>query len=281
MTFRSPQPNAFRAARQIGAFSRTRFGDTEHQGGLTGITWPHKLGPNDTTEVSAARLVRVRGGAPTAREDGFDGALVRAWIARIAASIADQRNFLTQLDAAIGDADHGVNMDRGFSAVVRELADDDVAPGELLAHTGRVLIFRVGGAAGPLFGEAFRCAGESMGDTDTLDAEALLAALRSALDGVQQLGAAVEGDKTMVDALAPAVGAFEREIRSGRGLSDATAHARDAAEQGMKATIGMQARKGRASYLGARSVGHQDPGATSTYLVFEALDRTVREAITS
>lgn len=151
-------------------------------------------------------------------------------------------------------------------------------PGELLDHTGRVLILRVGGAAGPLFGEVFRRAGETIGGLATLDAEAMLAALRSALDGVQRLGAAVEGDKTMVDALAPAVGAFEREVRSGRGLAAATGHARDAAEQGMKATIPMQARKGRASYLGARSVGHQDPGATSTYLLFEALDRTVRGA---
>jgi dihydroxyacetone kinase-like protein len=204
--------------------------------------------------------------------------VVRAWIAQIAESIADQRAFLTQLDAAIGDADHGVNMDRGFTAVLQELGDDDLAPGALLDHTGRVLIYRVGGAAGPLFGEMFRRAAEALGDARTLDPEAMLGAFRSALEGVQRLGAAVEGDKTMVDALVPAIGAFEREVRSGHVLTEATAQARDAAERGMKATIPMQARKGRASYLGPRSVGHQDPGATSTYLLFEALDRIVREA---
>jgi dihydroxyacetone kinase-like protein len=203
---------------------------------------------------------------------------MRAWIARLAASIADQRDFLTQLDAAIGDADHGVNMDRGFSAVVRELPDDEELPGALLDRAGRVLIYQVGGAAGPLFGEMFRGAAESFARAHALDAEAWLGGLRSALDGVQRLGAAVEGDKTIVDALAPAVGAFERMVRSGKDLAAATAQARDAAERGMKATIPIQARKGRASYLGPRSVGHQDPGATSTYLLFEALDRTVREA---
>jgi dihydroxyacetone kinase-like protein len=124
----------------------------------------------------------------------------------------------------------------------------------------------------------FRGAAESFARAHALDAEAWLGGLRSALDGVQRLGAAVEGDKTIVDALAPAVGAFERMVRSGKDLAAATAQARDAAERGMKATIPIQARKGRASYLGPRSVGHQDPGATSTYLLFEALDRTVREA---
>ncbi len=193
-------------------------------------------------------------------------------------SIGDQRDFLTQLDAAIGDADHGVNMDRGFTAVVRELGDDEIGPGALLEHAGRILMYRVGGAAGPLFGEAFRGAGAVLGDTDALDDETLLAALRAGLDGVQRLGAAVEGDKTMVDAFAPAISAFEREVRSGRGLAAASSQARDAAERGMKATIPMRARKGRASYLGARSVGHQDPGATSIYLLFEALDRTVQGA---
>jgi dihydroxyacetone kinase-like protein len=217
-------------------------------------------------------------GAPTVREDGFDGALARAWLARMAASVADQRDFLTQLDAAIGDADHGINMDRGFAAAVRDIDDDETAPGALLDHAGRVLVLEIGGAAGPLFGELFRQAGGAIGHAGAVDPEALLSALRCALDGVQGLGAAVEGDKTMVDALAPAVAAFQRGVRAGGGLAEATSVARDAAERGMKATIPMQARKGRASYLGPRSVGHQDPGATSTYLLFEALDRTVREA---
>jgi dihydroxyacetone kinase-like protein len=124
-----------------------------------------------------------------------------------------------------------------------------------------------------LYGTAFRGAGKALGEGESFDAEGLLAALRAALDAVQKLGAAAEGDKTMVDALAPAVAAFEREVRAGHDVTSAITRAREAAEEGMRATIPMQARKGRASYLGPRSVGHQDPGATSTVLVFRALER--------
>jgi len=186
--------------------------------------------------------------------------------------MAANRDFLTQLDAAIGDADHGVNMDRGFSAAVIDLdATTDLPPGELLIRVGGTLIYRVGGAAGPLYGTCLRRAGESLGDAQVFDGEALLTALRVGLGGIQKLGAAEEGDKTIVDAYAPALTAFERELRAGGDAAIAARKAVEAARDGMRATVPMQARKGRASYLGPRSVGHQDPGATSTASLFAAL----------
>lgn len=197
-----------------------------------------------------------------------------------AREIHAQRDFLTQLDAAIGDADHGVNMDRGFSAAVIDLdATTDLPAGELLIRVGGTLIYRVGGAAGPLFGTCLRRAGESFGEAVTFGAEDLLTALRAGLDGIQRLGAAEEGDKTIVDAYAPALAAFERELRSGGDARTAARKAADAAREGMRATVPMQARKGRASYLGPRSVGHQDPGATSTAYLFVALARTLDGAV--
>jgi len=207
---------------------------------------------------------------------GFDDATIRRWIRASADEIAGSRDFLTQLDAAIGDADHGINMDRGFSATVTDLdATQDLPPGELLVRAGSTLIYRVGGAAGPLFGTCLRRAGEVFSDTETFGAEELLKAMRAGLDGIQGLGAAREGDKTIVDAYAPALQAFERELRAGGDAASAARKAADAAREGMRATVPMQARKGRASYLGPRSVGHQDPGATSTALLFAALARTL------
>ena len=201
-------------------------------------------------------------------------AAIRRWIRACADDIAANRDFLTQLDAAIGDADHGINMDRGFSAAVTDLdATTDLPAGELLIRVGGTLIYRVGGAAGPLFGTCFRRAGESFGETDTFDAEGLLAALRAGLEGIQKLGAAQEGDKTIVDAYAPGLAAFERDLRAGGDAASATRKAAESARDGMRATVPMQARKGRASYLGPRSVGHQDPGATSTAYLFAALAR--------
>jgi phosphoenolpyruvate---glycerone phosphotransferase subunit DhaL len=206
----------------------------------------------------------------------LDDATVRRWIRACADEVAANRDFLTQLDAAIGDADHGINMDRGFSAAVTDLdATADLPAGELLIRVGGTLIYRVGGAAGPLFGTCFRRAGESFGEAATFDAEALLTALRAGLDGIQGIGAAQEGDKTIVDAYAPALAAFERALRSGCDAADAARRAADAAREGMRATVPMQARKGRASYLGPRSVGHQDPGATSTSYLFAALAWTL------
>lgn len=201
----------------------------------------------------------------------MDIPLARAWVQAIAASMNEHKDQLTQLDSAIGDADHGVNMNRGFTAVLAAL--DGYQPnsvGDVLVKTGTTLISVVGGAAGPLYGTLFRAVGKQL-TTPSADAEQMLAALTAGLVGVQKLGAAVPGDKTMVDALAPALTAFGDEIGSGGDLPAAAARAADAAEKGMRDTIPLQARKGRASYLGARSAGHQDPGATSTALIFRAL----------
>jgi dihydroxyacetone kinase-like protein len=205
-----------------------------------------------------------------------DAALVRSWIQEIASSIDDQRDYLTQLDSAIGDADHGVNMQRGFSAVVAKLATaEGLSPGKVLTTVGATLISTVGGAAGPLYGTAFREAGKALGDATDVSPKDLVTALRAGLEGIQRLGAATEGDKTIVDAYAPALAAFEAEVDGGSSLQSGTRAAKEAAEDGMRATIPLQARKGRASYLGARSVGHQDPGATSTALIFSALEQVV------
>lgn len=212
------------------------------------------------------------------RAFAVDRTFVRRWVSNASARIEEQRDFLTQLDAAIGDADHGVNMHRGFVAAVATVqAADDRPPGAILTEVGSTIVYRVGGAAGPLYGSAFRRIGAALSEADRLDGEALLTALRAGLDGIQDLGAAVPGDKTIVDAWAPAVAAFERALRSGATVPDAVLRAVEAANEGVAATLPMQARKGRASYLGPRSVGHQDPGATSTALVFAALERASRD----
>jgi dihydroxyacetone kinase-like protein len=208
-------------------------------------------------------------------------AFVVRWIDVSASSIREERDHLTQLDAAIGDADHGINMDRGFEAGLARVRESDApAPGRLLQLLGETLILSVGGAAGPLYGSCLREVGRSLGDAERFDPEALLVALRAGLDEIVRLGAAAEGDKTLVDAYRPALAAFERGLRAGRGLG-ALAAAREAAEQGMRATIPMVARKGRASYLGTRSAGHQDPGATSTALLFAALDTAAVEELSA
>ena len=202
----------------------------------------------------------------------MDADVFRAWITDIAAVVEEQRDHLTQLDAAIGDADHGTNLSRGFTAVVAALAADPPAtPGGVLTLTGRTLISKVGGASGPLYGTAFRRAGKSLGDAPDVDLAALAAALEAALAGIQQLGAAKEGDKTMVDVLAPATSAFSKAVAEGQPAADALATLVAAAQAGAEATVSMQALKGRASYLGPRSVGHEDPGAASSALILGAL----------
>ena len=202
---------------------------------------------------------------------------VQSWLEQSAASLREQRDYLTQLDAAIGDADHGVNMDRGFAAVASVVnAADGLAPGELLVQAGATLILRVGGAAGPLYGSALREAGRSLGEATVFGLPELAAALDEALAGIVRLGAAEEGDKTIVDAWTPAL----RALRDARpaGVAGALRAAGVAAEGGAAATTPMEARKGRASYLGPRSVGHQDPGAASTALLFGALERAAADA---
>jgi phosphoenolpyruvate---glycerone phosphotransferase subunit DhaL len=203
-----------------------------------------------------------------------DADVFLAWIAAAADAIAANRDRLTELDAAIGDADHGANLARGFAAVTAAL-DAAVAadarpdtPGAVLTLTGSTLISTVGGASGPLYGVAFRRAGKALGGAPWAGLPALEAALEAALAGVRQLGGAAPGDKTMVDALAPATRALGQAIADGAAPAGALAAA---AAAGAAATVPMQARKGRASYLGPRSVGHEDPGAASTALILAAL----------
>lgn len=198
----------------------------------------------------------------------------RAWVAAIAEVVVAQKERLTELDAAIGDGDHGQNLARGFTAVTDALdAKDPTTPGEVLTLVGATLISTVGGASGPLYGTAFRRAGKALGEGE-VSPKAFGEALHAALDGIGALGKAAEGDKTMVDAWAPAVRAYDEAVAGGADLAAATAAAAEAAEAGAEATAPMEARKGRASYLGPRSVGHQDPGATSTALILRALATT-------
>jgi phosphoenolpyruvate---glycerone phosphotransferase subunit DhaL len=204
----------------------------------------------------------------------MDAEVFRTWIVSAAGVIEANRDHLTQLDAAIGDADHGINLARGFTAVLSALdaAEAKAAtPGAILTLTGNTLISKVGGASGPLYGTAFRRAGKALGGAADVDLPALSAALDAALAGVQQLGAAREGDKTMVDALAPATRAFSKAIAAGASPDDALSVLAEAATAGAAATVSMQALKGRASYLGPRSVGHEDPGAVSTAFILGAL----------
>jgi dihydroxyacetone kinase-like protein len=204
-----------------------------------------------------------------------DAETVRRWLQAAAASLHEQRDYLTQLDAAIGDADHGTNMDRGFTAVIEKLEGLEAPPGRLLITAGGTLVSTVGGASGPLWGTALRRAGRALGDAPEFDGPELSSAFEAALEGVVELGAAQEGDKTMVDALAPAVRALRERLDDGSTVAEALAAARTACEDGMRATVPLQASKGRASYLGERSIGHQDPGATSTALIVAALEQSV------
>jgi dihydroxyacetone kinase-like protein len=206
----------------------------------------------------------------------MDAATVTSWMHEIDASVRKERDHLVQLDAAIGDGDHGTNMTRGFEAVVQALAaDGGLPPGRLLILAGRTLVSTVGGASGPLWGSALRSGGRVLGDEPTFDGPQLVEVLAAALASVKDLGTAAPGDKTMVDALEPAVDTLRSRIAAGAMISSALEDAAAAAEEGMRATIPLQARKGRASYLGERSVGHQDPGATSTALIIRSLQRAV------
>jgi len=198
-----------------------------------------------------------------------DAALAEAWVREFAASVAAARDELTKLDQAIGDGDHGANLSRGLTAATEALSGD--TPGDVLKLVGRTLISKVGGASGPLYGTAFREVAKGLGDAAEADDVTFAAALRGGLDGIVRLGRAEEGDKTMVDAWLPALAALDGALGSGSSLADAAGEAAKAAASGAEATIPMQARKGRASYLGPRSVGHQDPGATSSTMLFAAL----------
>jgi len=196
---------------------------------------------------------------------------VVGWVRRFAAVVAENKTYLTELDMAIGDADHGINMDRGFTAVVPKLEalpGGDV--GAALRTVGSTLISTVGGAAGPLYGTFFLQLAMAGGSQPDLDLGRWSAGLSAAIAAMQRLGKAEPGDKTMLDALMPARDALDKALSDGATPSKALLDSAAAAEAGMKATIPLVARKGRASYLGERSAGHQDPGATSSYLLLRA-----------
>ncbi|WFB06365.1 dihydroxyacetone kinase subunit L [Streptomyces sp. LX-29] len=205
--------------------------------------------------------------APPGSDPVLDAAFFRRWLTALAAAVEREADRLTDLDAAIGDADHGSNMLRGFRAVSAALDTDAPAtPGAVLVLAGRQLVSTVGGASGPLYGTLLRRAGKALGDAEEVDRERLREALRAGVDAVAQLGGAAPGDKTMLDALVPAVDA----------LDDSFAAGAEAAGKGAVATVPLRARKGRASYLGERSIGHQDPGATSSALIFTTLAEVAR-----
>ncbi|WP_327181372.1 dihydroxyacetone kinase subunit DhaL [Streptomyces sp. NBC_01334] len=199
----------------------------------------------------------------------LDADFFRRWMTVTAVSVDREADRLTALDSPIGDADHGSNLRRGFTAVSAALEKEaPETPGAVLVLAGRQLISTVGGASGPLYGTLLRRTGKALGDAAEVDEERFAEALRAGVDAVMQLGGAAPGDKTMIDALVPAVDA----------LPEGFGAARAAAEQGAEATTPLQARKGRASYLGERSIGHQDPGATSAALLVAALADTGADA---
>lgn len=202
---------------------------------------------------------------PIARDDAIK------WIAACAATLAENKDYLIQLDAAIGDADHGANMDRGFKAVINKLPDmSDKDVGTIFKTVGMTLISTVGGAGGPLYGTFFLQLGMQMAGKMEFTLSDWSNALEAGLSGVIMRGKAEPGDKTMVDALTPATKALREAVEQKLPIGKALRLSMEAAKQGMEATIPLVARKGRASYLGERSADHQDPGATSTYLILKA-----------
>jgi dihydroxyacetone kinase-like protein len=197
------------------------------------------------------------------------------WVRAFSSSVAENKDYLTKLDQAIGDADHGINMDRGMTAVLAKLdglEGEDI--GALLKTVGMTLVSTVGGAAGPLYGTLFLQMGVATAGKSKLEPEDWAAALDAAVQGVQMRGKAEPGDKTMVDALIPARDAFSAAVAEGASFEGALGRSAQAAEEGMQATIPLVARKGRASYLGERSAGHQDPGATSSHLLLKTAAET-------
>lgn len=199
-------------------------------------------------------------------------------VERLQAVMAERAAELTQLDAAIGDGDHGTNMNRGFTAALAKVQEQpDQSLATVVKTVAMTLISTVGGAAGPLYGTAFLRASTALGGNPEVGTTEIAAAIKAALEGVQQRGKATTGEKTMVDAIAPAIDALAAAAEAGASAVDALDQAAEAARQGMEATIPMLATKGRASYLGERSIGHQDPGATSSYYILRTIADIVRE----
>ena len=203
------------------------------------------------------------------------------WLQRSAQVLHENSEFLTQLDSAIGDADHGINMDRGFSAVNAKLSDlSDADIGTMLKTVGTTLVSTVGGASGPLYGTAFLRAGMASSGKQSLETSDLITLFDAALEGVKVRGKAQAGEKTMLDALIPAIDAGKQAAADQVPVAQVLQCMTASAETGMKNTIGMVATKGRASYLGERSVGHQDPGATSCWLIIQAFSDTMTPGVT-
>jgi dihydroxyacetone kinase-like protein len=205
---------------------------------------------------------------------------VLAWVNAVASTISENSSYLTQLDAAIGDADHGANMERGFKAVINkmpEMRDKDI--GTIFKTVGMTLLSTVGGAGGPLYGTLFLQAGLKTAGKMELTLQDWADALEAALNGVIMRGKAQIGDKTMVDALTPAVEALKQALQENQPINQALQRSADAAQKGMEGTVPLVARKGRASYLGERSAGHQDPGATSSHLMLRTAANTWKDSI--
>ena len=208
---------------------------------------------------------------------GLGAGWARRWFGRAAADVAEQRDYLVDLDRAIGDGDHGENMDRGFKAAVEALGQAEPASvAEVLKTVAKTLMSTVGGAAGPLYGTAFLRASKAAGDGE-LDAAVVAAIIEGALGGIQARGKATTGEKTMVDAWTPALDAARAAAESGADAVATLQAAASAAEAGAAATEPLRATKGRASYLGERSIGHLDPGAVSTSLILRAAARAAGE----
>lgn len=198
------------------------------------------------------------------------------WLQRFATTIDKNKEYLTQLDAAIGDADHGINMERGLKKLQAQLpALEDKDIGTTLKSASMTMISSIGGASGPLYGTFFLRASTAIAGKHELDEHDMLTLLQAGLQGIVERGKTQLGDKTMVDALYPAVLAFAQAVQDGKLMQEAMQLTVAACEQGMISTKAMQAKKGRASYLGDRSIGHQDPGATSLYLMLKSLYESV------
>ncbi|MDK2865778.1 MAG: phosphoenolpyruvate---glycerone phosphotransferase subunit DhaL [Clostridiales bacterium] len=191
-------------------------------------------------------------------------------------TISSQEAFLTELDGAIGDADHGINMNRGFEAVITKFTEEDTDIGATLKKLGMTLLSTVGGASGPLYGTAFMRAGAEAQGKETLTLEEAEVMLAAAIKGIQDRGKAVKGEKTMLDAMMPAHDALKQAIADGLSVVEGLEKACAAANEGIEFTKTIRATKGRASYLGDRSIGHQDPGATSFTLMLETATKYLK-----
>jgi dihydroxyacetone kinase-like protein len=199
-------------------------------------------------------------------------------VKEMAAAMEENRRYLTKLDSEIGDGDHGNNMNRGFQAALERLQDAELSiPADVLKAVSMALISKVGGAAGPLYGTAFLRASTALADKEEVSSKDAAEVLEAALGGIKRRGKAEVGDKTIVDALEPAVEAAKEAADEG-SVAGVFRSAAEAAKKGAESTVPLTARRGRASYLGARASGHQDPGATSTYMLLDAAARTLEDS---